>query len=239
MKKRAIKMITSKQNKQFKEWLKLKQKKYRDQYDKFLVYGNHIVDIAQRKGYLLEKISSNPEDDATLVTREMIQALTQTETIIEPIGICRKIKLHKKSDRILVLDDVQDPDNVGALLRSASAFGFEKVIISLKTADLYNEKVIRASKGAIFDLDVERKPILEALLQLKKEGYQIAIADAHQNNNPIQTKPLALVLGNEGQGISTEIRNISDVTLNIKTKNVESLNVSVAGAILMYQWSQL
>jgi RNA methyltransferase, TrmH family len=232
-------MISSKQNKQFKQWLKLKQKKYRDQYDMFLVYGNHLVTIASQKGYLLEKLTSQQEENGTLVSLDLIEALSQTETIIEPIGVCKKINQSIKSQRILALEDVQDPSNVGALLRSASAFGFEKVIISLKTADIYNEKVIRASKGAIFDLDIERKPIKEALMQLKREGYQILIADAHQKHSAVQEKPLVIVLGNEGQGISADIKQLSDATLNIKTRNVESLNVSVAGAILMYQWSQL
>jgi RNA methyltransferase, TrmH family len=232
-------MITSKQNKHFKKWLKLKQKKYRDQYDMFLVYGTDLVNIATQKGYLIEKITSQTEEEGTLVSPDLIEALSQTETIIEPVGVCKKINQTLKSQRILALDDVQDPSNVGALLRSASAFGFEKVIISLKSADIYNEKVIRASKGAIFDLDIERKPLKEALIALKSVGYQILVADAHQRHSVVQEKPIVIVLGNEGVGISEDIKAISDATLHIATKNVESLNVSVAGGILMYQWSQI
>ncbi|BCR36561.1 TrmH family RNA methyltransferase [Mariniplasma anaerobium] len=229
-------MIISKQNKQFKLWKKLMTKKYRDLHDMFLVYGKHLVDKARDKGALIEVVTSNLEIEGTLVSTELMDELQQTETYIDLIGVCKKTNDKLESNNILVLDDVQDPDNVGALIRSAAAFGFKHIIMSHKTADLYNEKVIRASKGAIFDCYIERSQLLLRLTELKDQGYQIVGADAHETGEPQKNKKLALVLGNEGHGLSDSIKDICDEFVTIKTNEVESLNVSVAGGILMHEW---
>jgi TrmH family RNA methyltransferase len=229
-------MIISKQNKQFKLWKKLMTKKYRDLNDMFLVYGKHLVDKAKEKGALIEVITSSNEVEGTLLSKELMDELQQTETYIDLIGVCKKTNDKLKSNNILVLDDVQDPDNVGALIRSAAAFDFNHIIMSYKTADLYNEKVIRASKGAIFDCYIERTDLYAKLLDLKSQGYQIVGADAHEKGNPQKNKKLALVLGNEGHGLTENVKQICDEFVTIKTNQVESLNVSVAGGILMYEW---
>lgn len=229
-------MIVSKQNKQFKLWKKLKTKKYRDFNDMFLVYGRHLIDKAKETNQLLEVITSNETIEGTLVSRELMDELQTTETYIDEIGVCKKQNTPLKSNKILVLDDVQDPDNVGALIRSAAAFGFRHVILSYKSADLYNEKVIRASKGAIFDCFIERDNLVFKLESLKKEGYQIVGADAHEKGRPNYDQRVALILGNEGHGLTAEVKALCDDIVTIKTKHVESLNVSVAGGILMYEW---
>ena len=229
-------MIISKQNKQFKILKKLKVKKYRDAYDKFLVYGEHLIDKAREKGALEEVMTSNPDIKGTLFSKELMDELQLTETYIDQIGLCKKTNQVKKSDSVLILDDVQDPDNVGALIRSAAAFDFNHIMISHKSADLYNEKVIRASKGAIFDCYIQRTNLMTQIQDLKNEGYQIIGADAHEEGIPKKNKKLALVLGNEGHGLSREIKEMCDQFVTIKTSNVESLNVGVAGGILMYEW---
>ncbi len=228
--------IISKQNKQFKLWKKLITKKYRDIHDMFLVYGSHLIDKAKEKEALIEIITSNEEIDGTFVSMPLMEELQQTETFIDQIGVCRKINEPITSNRVLVLDDVQDPDNVGALIRSAAAFNFNHVIVSHKSADIYNEKVIRASKGAIFDCYIERTHLEEKLLTLKNEGFQIVGADAHESGQPQRNQKLVLVLGNEGHGLTSEVKNICDDFVTIKTNQVESLNVSVAGGILMHEW---
>lgn len=232
-------MIESRQNKQVKTWIKLKNKKYRDQYDRFLVYGKHLIDKAQSKGALEDVITDNPDIEGTLVSSDIMKELQQTPSYIDQIGVCKKINEPIISHRVLALDDVQDPDNVGALLRSAVAFGFDHVILSLGCADLYNEKVIRASKGAIFDCYVERKPLNEALSELKEKGYYVIAADAHQKGHLTKKESVILVLGNEGHGLSSDVKALVDDVVTIETKTVESLNVSVAGAILMRDWSLL
>ena len=214
-------------------------KKYRDQHGLFLVYGKHLVTQAKNKGVVLEILTSNEDEEGTLYDKALMDDLQQAETYFDLIAVCKKVENKIESNRILVLDDVQDPDNVGALIRSAAAFGFMHIILSLQSADLYNEKTIRASKGALFDVFVERKPLIETLKKCKEEGYQIIYADAHDEGKPSKKEKTVLILGNEGHGISQAVKNLADGAIHIETKNVESLNVSVAGAILMYEWRDL
>jgi RNA methyltransferase, TrmH family len=232
-------MITSKQNPNFKKWMKLKTKKHRDGYGEFLVYGEHLVAAAERHGVVVERLTTKNDYPGLLISVELMDALKQTETMPTVMAVCKKTQKPKRVTRILALDDVQDPDNVGALLRSASAFGFLHVIMSPKTADLYNEKVIRASQGALFDLYVERGPLEERLMSFKRDGFQVVYADAHGGDQPNLDQPLVLIMGNEGQGVNDGIRRIADHAIQIDTKRVESLNVSVAGGIIMHQWRVL
>lgn len=232
-------MITSKQNPNFKKWMKLKTKKHRDAYGEFLVYGKHLVDAAEKHGVLIERLTTQIDSPGLTIAHELMEALKQTKTTPTVMAVCKKVQKPVSVTRVLALDDVQDPDNVGALLRSASAFGFLHVLMSPKTADLYNEKVIRASQGALFDLYVERVTLEERLIAFKKEGYQIVYADAHEGDTPNPEKPLVLVMGNEGQGVSGRIKRIADQAIRIDTRRVESLNVSVAGGIIMHDWRVL
>ncbi len=238
-KKEDVCMIESRQNKQIKTWIKLKNKKYREQYDRFLVYGKHLIDKAREAGALIEIITDNPDKEGTLIASELMKELQQTESYIDEIGVCKSVNKPLESDAVLVLDDVQDPDNVGALIRSAVAFGFDHIILSIGSADMYNEKVIRASRGAIFDSYIERKPPREAISQLKEKGYQVIAADAHQKGYLTKKHKIVLILGNEGHGISEQLIPLVDQFITINTRTVESLNVSIAGAIIMRDWSLL
>jgi TrmH family RNA methyltransferase len=232
-------MITSKQNQFFKLYKSLLLKKYRDQQGLFLVYGKHLIDAAKNHGVLKEVITSNPEIPGMLFEHSLFLEFQQTETYIDQIGVCEKLNREKKSNRMLILEDIQDPDNLGALIRSAAAFGFLHVLLSPKCADIYNEKTIRASKGAIFDVYTERKPLIETVKDLKDEGFSIVCTSPnHSTNHPIGNQ-IAVILGNEGQGVSEALFMLSDTIVTIETKHVESLNVSVAGGIIMHQWRQL
>ena len=232
-------IITSKQNKSFKLWNNLKLKKYRDAHGMFLVYGKHLIDKAKEVQALVEILTTDEIEGMTTLTKDLMDDLQQAETYFDMIGVCKKTNPVKNSPKVLMLDDVQDPDNVGALIRSAAAFGFIHVIVSLKSADFYNEKVIRASKGAIFDVYLERRPLEEAILNFIENDYQIIYADAHESGEVNKSKKTVLILGNEGHGISDSIKALSDQSVHIQTENVESLNVSVAGGILMYEWRKL
>lgn len=232
-------MITSKQNSSFKLWQKLKLKKYRDIHDMFLVYGEHQIKKAKEKGALIEVLSSDENTDATHLFKPLMDELQQAETYFDQIGVCKKTNLPIVSDQVLILDDIQDPDNLGALIRSAAAFNFLHIIISHKSADAYNEKTIRAAKGSLFDVYIERRPLVDAVIELKQKGYHILCADAHQRGDITKHEKIALILGNEGHGISDDIKSLANDFVTIETNHVESLNVSVAGAILMYEWRKL
>ena len=232
-------MIASKDNAKFKSWMKLKTKKYRDQTNRFIVYGKTFVDLARNKGVVEEVVTTNPEIEGTLISDQLMQLLKTTETSYDCFAVCKKLDFKLESKNILILDDVQNPDNVGAILRSALAFDFLHVVLSTHSADLYNDKTIRASGGALFDLFVERLDIYPFIESKKSIGYQVFGADAHASSNlPKKDEPFILILGNEGQGLNKKTIEYLDGRLNIQTKHVESLNVAIAGAILMYEWGK-
>jgi RNA methyltransferase, TrmH family len=232
-------MMISKQNKNFKLWKSLMLKKYRDMHGLFLIYGSQPIEKAKQAQAIQEIITSDPTLEGTLIDSSLMDELQQAETSFNQIAVCKKTNPIQISNQILMLDDVQDPDNVGALIRSASAFGFMHVILSNRSADLYNEKTIRASKGSIFDVYVERRPLDLAIKELKEKNYTIVYADAHEQGVIQQKDRVVLILGNEGHGVSKEIKMLADASITIPTKHVESLNVSVAGGILMYEWRNI
>ena len=229
-------MITSKQNKTYKLYVSLKLKKYRDLHGLFLVYGSHLIENAKKHHCIHELLTCNPDKEGTLYDASLWREFQQTETPFDQIAVCKKIMNPIDTKRILILDGVQDPDNVGALIRSAAAFGFLHIILSPYSADLYNEKTIRASKGSLFDVYVERKPIKESIREFRDRGFMIYYADAHDEGTIHPSENMVLVLGNEGHGINQDIKELCHQAVRIETGRVESLNVSVAGAIIMYQW---
>ncbi len=232
-------MITSKQNPSFKLWMKLKTKKYRDQTGLFLVFGDHQIEKAHQYGAIKEIVTANLNSLGTKLDPSLMKEIVMTETYVDTFAVCEMKQAERDTRRILFLDDIQDPDNLGALLRSAAAFGFLKVIISHRSADFYNEKTIRAAKGAIFDLELIRGSLSEQMSIYKRLGYRMIGADAHGQTSPIQSDKLGLVLGNEGHGLSQSVIDCCDGFVRIETSHVESLNVSVAGGILMHQWRNI
>lgn len=142
--------------------------------------------------------------------------------------------------KILVLDGVEDVRNIGALSRSAVWFGMDAIVISAKKSAMINSFAYKSSAGAIKDIPICREPNLQKSVKyMKGSGLQIITAEMRNKSNDKEldyNAPLALILGSEGSGISREMRNLADFTLNIPgTGKVESLNVSVAGAILMHE----
>ena len=165
-----------------------------------------------------------------------MKKITNTDSVVSEIGLCQMITSTVLSSRILILDCIQDPGNMGALLRSACAFGFQTIFISDGSCDLYNPKVIRASQGAIFKLHFLFGNPVVFIKELK--GYDIYGTDVRQGvsiHEISKSNPIGIILGNEGKGISKEIQALNLKNLYIPMDNTESLNVSVAGSILMYE----
>lgn len=145
------------------------------------------------------------------------------------------------SEPILVLDNIQDPGNVGTILRSANAFNF-KNILALNSCSIYNPKVIRSAKGSLFDLNIKNLNLNEGIEYLKENEIFVIGTDLYGDEvQNLQNTPskYALVLGNEGQGMSQELIDICQSNVKIETSNVESLNVAIAGSILMYEFTKL
>lgn len=239
--------IDSLQNKKVKEWAKLNDKKIRDTSQLFLVEGEHLVKEAFLANSLKGVIYSEDYDyafkgcETYIVSQDIMQKLSEQASIPKIIGVCAMPNKAIGGNKILFLDDVQDPGNVGTLLRSAVSFGFDAIMLSKKSADLYNEKVVRSSKGAIFHVPSLRCDTLKTLLQLKDKGYHIygtSLNNATLLSSIKFVEPLVLVLGNEGNGMSEAALKICHDNIKVEMENFESLNVGIAGSICMYTINQ-
>ena len=230
--------ISSVNNEKVKYWASLKLKKNRDKDKCFLVEGNHLIKEAKEKGLVISTISISDNNADFLVTKEIMKKISDQKSISDNAAIVRYIPEQEIKGNVLILDDIQDPGNLGTLIRSSIAFGFSNIIMSEGSVDLYNPKVIRATEGMIFNVNVIRTNILKYIPRLKENGYKILVSDViggKDIKNEISNN-IALVLGNEGKGVQKNIKDLGDEFINIKMNDAcESLNVGVAGSILMYE----
>ena len=237
--------LTSINNELVKETSKLKDKKYRDLSGKFLVEGYHLVGMAKE---YLEVVFVKDEKDYGqiggvtyyLVNDEIIKKISQTQNSQGIIGVCHKKKEENiKSKNVIVLDNLQDPGNVGTIIRSALAFGYHDIILSNDSVDVYNDKVIRSSQGAIFKMNILYQDIFKTIKDLKSKEYKIfgtALNNAKALSDICFSTKNVIILGNEGSGIRNEILASTDENIFIEmNKDIDSLNVGVAGSIIMYE----
>ena len=144
-----------------------------------------------------------------------------------------------KESKVLYLDDISDPGNLGTLLRKALAFGYKTVLLSKNSCSIYNEKAIQSSQGAIFDLNIVEG--YTKLSELKASGYEILATEIKGSVDLDNVSPKSkhvLILGNEAHGVSEAVLKLADKRVKIDIKNIESLNVGVAGGIAMYKLSK-
>lgn len=232
-------MITSKDNAKIKELAKLKTSKYRSETKTFLVEGKHLVSEAKASGLLIEAFSLDDIPGYTQVSADVMKKLSSTDTLVSEVALCKMKEELPLDSKILILDKIQDPGNLGTLLRSAKAFSFNTVVLGEGTVDLYNEKVIRSSQGAVFKLNIIKKDLVEFIPTLNK--YKVYGTNVRNGIDIKEVKDkdnIALILGNEGNGISNEVNDLVKYNIYIKMDNMESLNVGVAGSILMYEFSR-
>ena len=235
-------VITSLNNDKVKELVKLKDKKYRDKNNLFFVEGKDIVLEAYKNNllkelYVLEGTNVDIDMPVTYVSSLVMKKISDMESISEYYGVCYKKEESNIGDKIIILDNVQDPGNLGTIIRSAVAFNFDTVVISKGTASLYNPKVIRSTKGMLFNINIIVRELDEFINDL--DGYVVYGTDVVDGDNirDIEvSKKLALVIGNEGRGISDNIRKLCNKFIYIDmNNNCESLNASVAASMLMYE----
>ena len=146
-------MINSLQNEKIKNYAKLNEKKYRDETNMFIIEGSHLVEEAKNYGIVKEIITTNPNIEGTLVSEEVMKKLTNQKSVVEVCAICEKLNKKEITDKILILDNIQDPGNIGTLIRSAVSFNFNTIVME-SCADIYSSKVLRATQGAIFKLNI-------------------------------------------------------------------------------------
>ena len=228
--------IESLSNAKVKNWNKLKEKKYRDEAGLFLIEGDHLIKEALKKQMVVSTIGLNETYDYT-VNPEILKKLSSQKSGTKEIAVVKKIEEKKvQGDKILILDNIQDPGNLGTIIRSAVAFNISTIILSDDCVDLYNDKVIRSSEGMIFNINIVRKKLIEIIPKLKENGYTVYATTVNGNGYFENDSKIALVIGNEGNGIKEDILNLCDKNITIKmNKECESLNAGVAASILMYE----
>lgn len=238
-------LYTSTQNEKIKNLRKLNNKKYRDENSLFLIEGEHLVLEAYKNGYLKELLleentSLSINVPTSYLTRNVMKFISELDNPSNIIGVCTKlVEQEELGNKILVLDNVQDPGNLGTIIRSAVAFNIDTIILSDDTVDLYNSKVIRASQGMIFKINIVRKSLLVVIPNLKKQGYKIYTTNVKNGKslkNVEKVSKFAIIMGNEGLGVKESISSLADDFLYIDmAKDCESLNVAVAASIILYE----
>lgn len=232
--------IDSRQNQKIKDLVKLSNPKFSKEAKLFKIEGLHALEMARESGILKSVFSTEEikglEISNYIVSSSIMESISSAKSPQGYVCVCEYIKEKEiSSNKVLMLDNVSDPGNLGTLLRTALAFGYNDVIL-LGGCSQYNEKVLQSTQGAIFKLNIVTK-FDEKLL----DDYQI-FATEIKGNVDLSTldkkSKHILVLGNEAHGVSEKILKIATKRVRIDIKNIESLNVAVAGAIAMYELSK-
>ncbi|MGP4041641.1 TrmH family RNA methyltransferase [Gracilibacillus sp. D59] len=242
-------MLTSVKNEKVKNWRKLKKKKERDIQSKFMIEGFHLMEEAHKSDWEIIEIIFQTGVEVSAdwlhypsyeVADNVMAALTDTKTPQGILAVVHKKKCsEKQSQRALLVDRVQDPGNLGTMIRTADAAGFDTVILGTGTVDLFNDKVIRSTQGSMFHLHVYEANLHDEIDRLQQEGIEVwstGLENATYYHELEVPNNLAIIMGNEGAGVDSEL--MEKATRNVKIPiygQAESLNVSIAAAILMYE----
>ena len=233
--------ITSLNNPKVVFWAKLKMKKYRDIEHLFIVESEHLVTEALKKGIVKEIITTEEKEYEVPTYNVSTEIMKRISTLITPskvMAVCEYLMPDDIKGNILLLDHIQDPGNLGTIIRSAVAFNFSTIIVSEDTVDFYNDKVIRSSEGMIFNINLVKDDLLSIIPVLKEKGYKIYGTDVKKGKNikTIDNKQCAIIIGSEGKGMSIEVKELCDDFIYINmSKTCESLNAAVASSIIMYE----
>lgn len=247
--------ITSTSNETIKYFISLNDKKTRMNAKRFIVEGYHLVNEASKTN-LLEAIISTDEKELKkinnvkryLVNDAIINKIATTKNPQNILGIVKMLDhnitnllpiIKGNKTKLIMLDDVNDPGNLGTIIRTAAGLGYDGIIMSPNTVDLYNEKVIRSTQGVMFKIPIIKANLQEIIKLLKKEKVfciGTALTNAKDVKHITKKDKFAICLGNEAKGISKEVLDNMDENVKIAMKNdVESLNVSIAAGIIMYE----
>ena len=256
-----LQLITSKDNEMIKHIKKLADKKYRDQNNCYIIEGIKLVEEAIQEKAQIEKIvicedltktSEISKDlmyeiakyDCLYVTEKIFKTISQ---VMNPQGILAVINKSNENnvirydeDIIVVLDDIQDPGNLGTILRTVDSVGLKQLIVSKGTADAYNPKVVRSTMGAIFRVNViEVENLKETIEIIRKNNYNLLVTSLQTNDSvyDIDYNRKVIVIGNEANGVSKEIQDMADNKIKIPMLGkTESLNASVATGVILYEY---
>ncbi|MBK5246400.1 MAG: RNA methyltransferase [Peptostreptococcaceae bacterium] len=258
-------VINSNENKNFKLCSQLAQKKFRDKLGLYLIEGPNLLEEAVNSDADIKLVVFNEKmlpgvkkiwetgiykgAEVFGMSEKLFEKLAQTEASQGVLGVIKKNSktqvevengILSNAGNVIILDRLQDPGNIGTIIRTAEAAGYRGVVVLKGTADIYSPKVIRAAAGSVF-----RMPVLffespaQAMELLKKYGKKVVTTCFDTENNYYDIdlkKDIGLVIGNEGNGICRELIEGSDIRIKIPmTGIVESLNAAVAAGIVMFE----
>ena len=232
-------MIESVNNVNIKEYAKLNDKKYRDKTGFFIIEGEHLVREAELAGVLVDAYSLDGSIGIQ-VSIPVMKKLSNLTNIPNVIGIAKKKETKEVKGNILMLDTIQDPGNLGTIIRSAVAFGIDTIVASPETVDLYNTKVIRGTEGLIFKINYMVTDLKE-FLRNNKDKYTIYTTNVRNGEDVSKIEinnQFILIMGNEGRGVSDDLTDFADSTIYIPIQNCESLNVAIATSIILYEFNK-
>lgn len=251
-----MKIITSKDNQIYKKALKLTRKKYRDETGLYLLEGVKPLRDAVSMGislttvFLREDVETDidiPEGKTVRLDRELFDRLSETENSQGVIAVAEKRSFSESEftemvsgGNILIMDRLQDPGNIGTIIRTAEAAGYKGIMMISGSGDVYSPKVVRAAAGSLFRMPVINVPDVSRAVQiLEGTDMQIVVTCPDAQCSCFETdltENTALVIGNEGSGVSREFIDASHLKVKIPMEgSIESLNAAVAAGILMYQ----
>lgn len=254
-------VITSKDNETIKHIKKLKERKFREEYNEFVIEGPKMIEEAinekvkiktvvicddcRTSGFLTNELMYEVAKFNCIYTSEKVfNSITDVVNHQGIIAVVEKsaldeIKIDYKSDVFLLLDTIQDPGNMGTILRTADSLDINQIIVSENTADIFNPKVVRATMGAIFRVRVIKVDSLAKIVkEMKKRKINIYATDLQTDKSiyDVDYKKTAIVIGNESNGVSEEILQLANTKIKIPmTGKTESLNAAVATGIILYE----
>lgn len=256
-----MQIITSKDNEVIKDIKKLKDKKYRDEEGLYIIEGIKIIEEAIEENADIHKIVICDECittcsieqkllytiakyDCVYVSKKVFNFLTD---VVAPQGILAVVakpgkdtKIRYDQDIILALDGIQDPGNLGTILRTADSVNLKQIIVTKNTADSYNPKVVRSTMGAIFRVNViETDDLVKTLKEIKKNKFKVIATSLETSNSiyDIDYTKKVIVIGNEANGVTNEVLELADNKVKIPMLGkTESLNASVATGIILYEY---
>ncbi|MCI2062263.1 MAG: RNA methyltransferase [Eubacteriaceae bacterium] len=253
----AMEMITSDQNRIYKTCVKLGMKKYRDKFGMYLVEGSKLVDEAFKAGQAeniivredYHKQTDFPGVDTAFIMGKLYSKVAQTETSQGIMAIVRKPEMTAEAflgridegrGNVVVLDGLQDPGNIGTIIRTADAAGYSGVLTVKGTGDVYSPKVVRSAMGSLFRIPVFNTDTPETAAALLSRGGKKIVgtsldAEKYYYEEDL-SENIALVIGNEGNGMSEDFKRRTCLNIKIPMSGeVDSLNAAVAAGVLMYQ----
>lgn len=256
-----MQVISSKDNELIKHVKKLKDKKHRDESNEYIIEGIKLIEEAVKENAKIKKIIICEDTTRTYeipthimyeiakyecvyVTDKIFASITQVTNPQGIMAIIEKneidVQIDYTQDIIVALDDVQDPGNLGTILRTVDSIGLNQIIVSKGTADAYNSKVVRSTMGAIFRVKIiEVENLVQAIKEMRRHHFKLMVTSLQTENSiyDIQFNKKIIVIGNESNGVSKEIQEMADEKAKIPMLGrTESLNASVAAGVVMYEY---